>query len=423
MAGPVFHLPLNLRKLPMAERREKLRAIPGLEPEELAATAGAEEMLDLADVMVEAAVGLLPVPIGVATGMLIDGALYDVPLAVEEPSVVAAATYAGRLTRASGGIETWATDPIMTAQVYVEGARPDAAASIAAARAEIVALVHAALPSLEARGGGLREIETRGLAVTGLLRVDLHIDVRDAMGANILDTAAEAVRGRLEAVTGGRTLMSIITNAAARRLAGARLSVRVADLATDRITGGEVAARIDLASRLAQEDPERAVTHNKGIMNAVSGLALATGNDTRAVEAAAHLHACRRGSYRGLSEYRLSGGRLEGRLEMPLPLAVVGGGVSINPAARLALKLLGSPDATGLSRIAAAVGLAQSLAALRALVTEGIQKGHMRHQAYRIAWLAGARGPEIRRLADRLAAESTFASARAAELLAEMRRT
>ncbi len=423
MAGPGFHLPPNFRKLTMAERREKLGAIPGLEPAELAATAGADEMLDLADVMVEAAVGLLPVPIGVACGLLIDGTLFDVPIAVEEPSVVAAATFAGRLTRASGGIETWASDPVMTATVYIEGAHAGADAGIAAAREEIEALIRAALPSLEARGGGLREIEARGLEGTGLLRVDLHIDVRDAMGANILDTAAEAVRGRLEAATGGRTLMSILTNAAARRLAGARLSVRVADLATDRITGGEVAARIELASRLAQEDPDRAVTHNKGIMNAVSGIALATGNDTRAVEAAAHLHACRDGSYRGLSQYRVNGERLEGRLEMPLPLATVGGGVGINPAARLALKLLGSPGATGLSRIAAAAGLAQNLAALRALVTEGIQRGHMRHQAYRVAWLAGARGPEIRRLAERLAAESTFASARAAELLAEMRRT
>lgn len=416
-----FHLPPNLRKLTVAQRRELLRALPGLEAEELAATAGQGDLLDLADVMVEAAVGFLPVPIGVVTGLPVDGAAIDVPLAVEEPSVVVAATYAGRLLRACGGLQTWASEPVMTAQVFLRGAREGSAEAIAGAREEIGRLVAAALPSLQARGGGLRDVETRSLPGTGLLRVHLHIDVRDAMGANILDTAAEAVRGLLEQVSGGRALMSVLTNASSRRLAGARFSLRVADLAAGEATGAEVADRIVLASALAQEDPDRAVTHNKGIMNAVASLALATGNDTRAVEAAAHAWAARDGAYRGLSVYSREGDRLQGSLEMPLPLATVGGGVSVNPAARFALKLLGGPDARGLARIGAAVALAQNLAALRALVTEGIQAGHMRHHALRLAWLAGARGPQIRQVADQLAAESCFASARAAELVARMR--
>ena len=423
MGSAGFHLPPNLRKLTITERRERLRAVPGLDPEEWTATAASADLLDLADVMVEAAIGLLPVPIGVATGLLIDGEVHDIPLAIEEPSVVAAATYAGRLIRASGGMATWASEPVMTAQIFVEDAREGATERIAGARSEIEELVRKALPSLEGRGGGLREIEVHALPGTALLRVHLHIDVRDAMGANILNRAAEAAKERLEAVTGGRTLMCVLTNAATRRLAGARFSMRVTDLAAGRATGEEVADRIVLASRLAQEDPQRAVTHNKGIMNAVSALALATGNDTRAVEAAAHAHACRDGAYRGLSHFAREGDRLQGRLEMPLPLATVGGGVAVNPAARLALKLLGNPGATRLSRIAAAAGLAQSFAAVRALVTEGIHKGHMRYQGRRLAWQAGARGPEILRLADRLAAESCYTSARAAELLAEMRRT
>ncbi len=414
-----FHLPPNLRKLTVAQRRALLGGLPGLDPEELAATAGQGDLLDLADVMVEAAVGFFPVPIGVVSGLPIDGAARDIPLAVEEPSVVAAATYAGRLLRACGGIETWAGEPVMTAQVFLEGAREGAEESLQSARQEIAALVASALPSLQARGGGLRGVAMLRLPRTGLLRVHLDIDVRDAMGANILDTAAEAVRPRLEALSGGRALLCVLSNAARGRVAGARFSLRVADLAAGDRPGVEVADRIALASAAAQEDPDRAVTHNKGIMNAVAGLALATGNDTRAVEAAAHAWAARDGAYRGLSVYSREGDRLEGRLEMPLPLATVGGGVSINPAARLALKLLGSPDGCGLARIGVAVGLAQNLAALRALVCEGIQQGHMRHHALRLAWLAGARGPQIRRVADRLAEESCYTSARAAELVAE----
>ncbi len=407
----------------MAERRALLGSLPGLEAEELAATAGEGDLLDLADVMVEAAIGFIPVPIGVVTGLPIDGATVDVPLAVEEPSVVAAATYAGRLLRASGGIRTWASEPVMTAQVFLEGAGEGACEAVTAAREELEALVRNALPSLYGRGGGLRDLEALMLPRTGLLRVHLHIDVRDAMGANILDTAAEATRELLERLSGGRVLMSVLTNAAARRLAGASVSLREDALAAEEATGAEVAQRIVLASALAQEDPDRAVTHNKGIMNAVAALALATGNDTRAVEAAAAAWACRDGACRGLSVYSRTGGRLEGRLEMPIPLATVGGGVNVNPAARLALRLLGSPDGPGLARIAAAAGLAQNLAALRALVTEGIQKGHMRHHALRLAWLAGARGPQVRQVADRLAAESCYTSARAAELVAQARRT
>jgi hydroxymethylglutaryl-CoA reductase len=415
-------LPPNLRKLSVAQRRERLAALPGVEAAALAATAGATpDLLDLADVMVESAIGLMPVPIGVAPGFLIDGESRDVPLAVEEPSVVAAATLAARLTRAGGGLRTWASEPVMTAQVFVERTGPDAVAAVERDRQGIAEAARVALASITARGGGLRGIEAAWLPATAVLRVQLDIDVRDAMGANILNTAAEAVRSRLEQATGGRVLMSVLTNAAEHRLAGAELSVRAADLGSEVFTGEEVADRIVRASAIAQEDPGRAVTHNKGIMNAISALALATGNDTRAVEAAAHAWAARTGACRGLSTYARSGDRLTGRLEMPLPMATAGGAVSVHPAARLALQLLGNPDGRGLARIAAAVGLAQNLAALRALVAEGIQRGHMRHHAWRLAWQAGARGGEIRLVAEQLAGESLYTSARAAQVLAALR--
>jgi hydroxymethylglutaryl-CoA reductase len=239
--------------------------------------------------------------------------------------------------------------------------------------------------------------------------VDLLIDVRDAMGANRLNAAAERARPLLEEMGRGRVLMAILTNAAEERRAGACFSLPVDRLGVrlpPGMSAAEAARRIAAASRLAQEDPSRAVTHNKGIMNGISSLALATLNDTRAIEAAAHAWAARGGSYRGLSRYTVEGGVLRGDIELPLALATAGGSVDFHPASRASLAILGNPDARRLARIAAALGLAQNLAALLALVTTGIQQGHMRYHAARMAWRAGARGQEARRLAQELAAGS-----------------
>ena len=412
-------LPPNLRKLPVTERRLRLRSALDLTDEEWEASGG--PLLELADVMIESAVGVMAVPLGVAPGFLIDGAVRDLPMATEEPSVIAAATYAAAIIRGGGGFSTWADDPVMTAQVLLEGCHTDAPARVEAARERVAAELMQALPRLAARGGGFRDLDVRTLSGCGVLRVHIHVDVRDAMGANLLNTAAEAAGRLLESITGGRILMAILTNSSARRKAGARFSLDPRVLASGGVDGADVAARIVRASRVAQEDPDRAVTHNKGIMNGISALALATGNDTRGIEAAAHAWAARDGGYRGLSVYSMEAERLEGTLELPLPLATVGGGVSVHPTARMALKLLGGPSAVELGRIAAALGLAQNLAALRALVTEGIQAGHMRHHATRVAYQAGARGDELAEVAAVLGEEGVFRVERAREILAARR--
>ncbi len=244
------------------------------------------------------------------------------------------------------------------------------------------------------------------------------------MGANVLNTAAEGIRGTLERLTGGRAVMAILSNAARERRAGARFRLpvgRLDPLAPAGMDGAEVARRVVLAARIASEDPDRAVTHNKGILNGISSVALATFNDTRAVEAAAHAWAGRDGRYRPLSEYRLSAGVLEGSLELPLALGTVGGAVRFHPASRLALRILGHPDSRRLCRIAAAVGLAQNLAALLALVTEGIQRGHMKYHAARLAWAAGARGPEVRRVVRLMDRASVFTAEEARRALRAVR--
>jgi hydroxymethylglutaryl-CoA reductase len=267
----------------------------------------------------------------------------------------------------------------------------------------------------------------------GLVRVELRVDVRDAMGANVLNSAAERLRGMLETVSGGAALMCILSNSARERRAGARFSLPLDHLwhaGRPGMPPEALARRIVAASAVAQADPERAVTHNKGIMNGISALALATGNDTRAIEAAAHAWAARTGEYRGLSSFSLveaaGGPALAGELELPLALGSVGGSVGFHPASAFSLRLLGHPSGVGLARIAAALGLAQNFAALLALVGEGIQRGHMRLHASRIAYRAGAREREIplvaSRLASRAAAGGHIEPAEVSAILDEVRR-
>jgi hydroxymethylglutaryl-CoA reductase len=384
----------------------------------------ATPMLSIADVMVESAVGCIPIPLGIADGFLIDGEEVAVPMAVEEPSVIAAASFAAWLVRPDGGFTTWASPPLMTAQVFLEGVTEEGERKLAACAERVRSTLAPVLSSLQRRGGGFRELRVTRLSGSGTVRADLVIDVRDAMGANRLNSAAERVRPVFESESGGRTLMAILTNAARERLAGARFSIRMDRLGIRLpagMDGAEAARRVARASALAQEDPSRAVTHNKGIMNGISSLALATMNDTRAVEAAAHAWAARGGQYRGLSTFAVEGDALSGELELPLALATVGGSVDFHPAGRASLAVLGTPDAQRLSRIAAALGLAQNFAALLALVTTGIQEGHMRYHAARIAYRAGARGQEARRLAESLAGTESADIDTARAMLARLR--
>jgi hydroxymethylglutaryl-CoA reductase len=405
-------------------RRDELKRLFAFDTEEWDALSAAPALLEISDVMVESAVGCAPLPLGIAEGFLVDGEQLAIPLAVEEPSVIAAASFAARIVRGAGGFHTQASEPLMTAQVFLEGVTPEGEERLRGCAPRIRDALSVLLASLERRGGGFRGARVARLPVTGVVRVDVLVDVRDSMGANRLNSAAELIRPLVESVSGGQALMAILSNEARDRIAGARCEIRCAAL--DRLlppamSGQEAARRIAAASAVAQEDPSRAVTHNKGIMNGISSLALATMNDTRAVEAAAHAWAARNGSYAGLSTWNVAQGQLVGVLEMPLPLASTGGSVGFHPASRASLRILGFPDSPRLCRIAAAVGLAQNFAALLALVTHGIQKGHLRYHSARLAWRAGARGTEVRRLADILARSGNPDEETVLALLARLR--
>ena len=417
-------LPTGFHRLELQARREALRESFDIPSEEWEALTATPLLLDLADVMVESAGGCIAVPVGVAHGFLIDGQETAIPMAVEEPSVIAAARFAARLVRRDGGFTTWSTPPLMIAQVFLESVSEDGMRRLEACEPLVRERLSRELASLERRGGGYQGMETSRLSPSGTVKVELSIDVRDALGANRINGAAESLRPLLERESGGRTLMAILSNDARGRRAGARFALPVDRLGMGLPAGmnaPEAARRIAAASTVAQEDPARAVTHNKGIMNGIASLALATLNDTRAVEAAAHAWAVRGGRCRGLSTFAVQGGVLSGELELPLALATVGGSVDFHPAARASLRILGDPDAPRLSRIAAALGLAQNFAALLALVTHGIQKGHMRYHAARLAWGAGARGLEARRVADEMAREGPSDLAAAREALRRVR--
>lgn len=422
----------RFRRLCLEQRRVAVAEVFGRDPLESQATSCAAGLDELADIMVESAVGVLPVPLGIATGLVVDGVEHAVPMATEEPSVIAASSFAARIVSMGGGFTTWATEPVMATHVYLEDVPAGRELHLHSCEAEVRAALHRTLAAMEARGGGYRGMSVTRLPETGLVRVALRIDVRDAMGANVLNTAAEQARGVLERASGGTALMCILSNAAGERRAGARFSLPVDLLGhacPPDMSAAELARRIAAASALAREDPERAVTHNKGIMNGISAMVLATGNDTRAVEAAAHAWAARDGRYRGLSSFTVEhapqGELLRGELELPLALGSVGGSVGFHPATAFSLRVLRRPSGVSLARIAAALGLAQNLAALAALVGAGIQRGHMRLHASRMAYGAGARGAEIpslaARLSSRIATHGRVDAAQARALLDELR--
>jgi hydroxymethylglutaryl-CoA reductase len=416
-------LPEGFRKLAPGQRKAAWETLFLLDDDERAAAAAGPGAFELADLMVEAAVGVLPLPLGIASGFLIDGQKVDIPLAVEEPSVVAAAGYAAHIIAKGGGFITEADEPLMESYVYLEGVDDEGLGRIRASEGEVRAALLSVQSSLERRGGGLRAMKVERLPDTGLVAVELSIDVRDAMGANILNTAAETAKPVLEAASGGRALMCILSNASPARRARARFSLPFELLGpyARGCTGKEAARRMTLAWALTDEDPRRAVTHNKGIMNGVAALVQATMNDTRAVEASAHAWAARTGRVRPLSRFSVSGETLVGELDLPLALGIVGGSVDLHPASRAALRLLGNPDSRGLARIAAALGLAQNFSAVLALVCGGIQQGHMRLHAARLAYRAGARGEATRKAADLMARNGIYTMEAARQAVAQLK--
>ena len=362
---------------------------------------------ETADKFVENVLGIYALPYGVALNVRVNGKDYLVPMVVEEPSVVAAASNAAKLVRAGGGFSAEVDPPLMTSQIQLTGVAdaPRARAAILAHEKELLALADRAAAGLVARGGGARAIEVRTLGETAdrMIVVHVYVDCRDAMGANLLNGIAEALSDRLAKLANANVGLRILTNLCDRRRVRITCRIPASVLATDEMDGERVIDGIVNASRFAELDPYRAATHNKGVMNGIDAVVIATGNDWRAVEAGAHAYAARSGVYSPLSTWRREGsepaGVLVGRLELPLALGTVGGTLRVHPAARLSLRMLGVESASELAQIAAAVGLANNLSAVRALATDGIQRGHMALHARSVAVAAGAAGAMVERVA------------------------
>jgi hydroxymethylglutaryl-CoA reductase len=386
-----------------------------------------------ADKIVENVLGTYALPFGVALNFRINDVDRWVPMVVEEPSVIAAASNAAQRVRSGGGFRANVFDELMTAQIEVHAVTdPEAARSrILAETAELLEFAAELTPGLVARGGGPRELEVRLLG-EGFLVVHVHVDCRDAMGANLVNSIAEGLGPKIALLAHGRLGLRILTNLCDRRRV--KVTCRIPPEGLVKHPDGpasshfsleeeaaHVAEAIESASRFAELDPYRAATHNKGIMNGVDSVVIATGNDYRAVEAGAHAFAARSGVYRPLAIWRRDGSSLNGSLELPLSLGIVGGTLRVHPTARLALQMLGVNTAAELAEVAAAVGLASNLSALRALATEGIQRGHMALHARSVATLAGATGDEVEKVAEQLAKDGKIHAEHARIVLACLR--
>jgi hydroxymethylglutaryl-CoA reductase len=418
----------GLYDLPTAGRLARVVSAAGLEPPALdGLTPDGGLTTEHAERMIENVIGLFALPLGVAANFIVNGREVLVPMAIEEPSVVAGASFMARLAREGGGFMAEASEPEMIGQIQVlDCPDPEAAKErLLASRAEILAEADRVDPVIVGLGGGARSLEVRILESTGagpMLIVHLIYDTRDAMGANAVNTAAERLAPLIESLTGGRAHLRILSNLADRRLARARCRIPPSALAFETYSGERVRDGIIEAWAFAEADPYRAATHNKGIMNGVDAVVIATGNDWRAIEAGAHAYAARSGRYTSLSRWgRDEDGALEGSLEMPLAVGIVGGATRVHPGAKASLALLGVTSARELAEIIASVGLAQNLAALRSLATEGIQRGHMGLHARQVAIAAGAQGREIEEVARRMAAEGLVRPDRAEAHLREIR--
>jgi hydroxymethylglutaryl-CoA reductase len=413
-------------RLPLLERLDIIAEWAGLDEAEKSTLSGLGLENGQADLMIENTLGTFELPLGVAVNFLINGQDYLIPMAVEEPSVLAAVSHAAKLFRAGGGFETEASDPVMIGQIQVLDV-PDldaAVAAIEANKADLMQRADRCDPVIVEFGGGARDMVARPFPDTPvgpMLVVHLYFDTRDAMGANAVNTAVETLAPLVADLTGGRTSLRILSNLADHRLATARGTIPAAALATDDIPGEEVARLIEEANAFAIVDPYRAATHNKGIMNGVDAVVIATGNDWRAIEAGAHSYAARNGRYQSLTDWHVDqNGDLFGEITLPMAVGLVGGATKVHPAAKVAIKILKVKTAVELAQVIAAVGLAQNLGAIKALSTVGIQRGHMRLHARQVAMAAGASEDQVQRLADQLVAEKQINTERAKQLLAEM---
>jgi hydroxymethylglutaryl-CoA reductase len=404
-------------KLSREERVKKLKELTGLSEEEMAPLVNPSEMdMDILDHMIENVVGTMTLPLGIATNFQINNKDYLVPMAIEEPSVVAAASNAARIARPHGGFHATDSGPVMIAQVQaVEVPAPfEAKVKILQRKQEFIELANEQDPILVKFGGGARDVRVRVIdsAVGPMLITELIVDTQDAMGANAVNTMAEAIAPKIESISGGRVLLRILSNLADLRLVNAR-----AVFDKELLGGEEVVDGIIAAWAFAEADPYRCATHNKGIMNGIDAVVIATGNDFRAIEAGAHSYASKDG-YGSLTKYeKTAEGNLAGSIEIPMAVGLVGGATKVHPVARACVRILGVETSTELGHVIASVGLAQNLAALRALASEGIQKGHMSLHARNVAATAGAKGELIEKVAEQLVREEQIKVERAKEIL------
>ena len=408
-------------KLSPRERLALVKEFAGLSDEECNLLQKTGSLpLEAADHMIENVVGAFPLPLGIGVNFLINNRDYLIPMAIEEPSVVAAASYAAKMVREGGGFQTSSTPPVMIGQIQVvDIADADKAKQrVLEAKQEILEKANAQDPVLASVGGGAKDLDAKVISTTvgPMLIVELHVDCRDAMGANAVNTMAEAVAPTIERITGGRVYLRIISNLATKRLAKAWCTVP-----KDTLGGEEVVDGIVNASAFAAADPYRAATHNKGAMNGIIAVILATGNDHRAIEAGAHAYAALNGRYTSLSTWEKNEkGDLKGTIELPMAVGLIGGAVRTHPIAKIAVKILGVKTANEFAEVLAAVGLAQNLAALRALAHEGIQRGHMALHARNIAIAAGAEEKIVDLVAERMVKERKIRMDRAKELIKEL---
>ncbi|MEM0505367.1 MAG: hydroxymethylglutaryl-CoA reductase, degradative [Sulfolobales archaeon] len=408
-------------KLRVDERANMIKELVGLTDEELNLIKTSKIGLNIADKMIENVIGTFELPLGIATNFLINNKDYLIPMVIEEPSVVAAASNGARMCREGGGLFAVGTESLMFSQIQLVGVTSPhtAAMKIIQNKDEILRIANEKDPILVGLGGGAKDLEVRVIQspVGPMVITHLIVDVKDAMGANAVNTMAEAVAPFIEKLTGGKVLLRIISNLADRRL------VRVWTKVPKEVVGGpEVVDGIVYAWAFAASDPYRAATHNKGIMNGIVAVGLATGQDTRALEAGAHAYAARSGRYTTLSTWEKDeNGDLVGYLEMPMAVGIVGGATRVNPIAKISLKILGVKSARELAEVMGSVGLAQNLAALRALVSEGIQKGHMKLHARQIAIAVGAQGEEVDKVVSEMVREGVIRMDKAKEILNRLR--
>ncbi|MDR0493226.1 MAG: hydroxymethylglutaryl-CoA reductase, degradative [Nitrososphaerota archaeon] len=411
-------------KLPPKERLALVAEFAGLTPEETLLLEQSSSLpTEVGDHMIENFIGVFSEPLGVAVNFQINGKEYLIPMATEEPSVIAAASYAAKMVRDGGGFQTSSTTPVMIGQIQVAILKDAnvAQTEVLAAKDQILKKANEQDPVLNSFGGGAKDLGAKVIDTTlgTMLIVELYVDCRDAMGANAVNAMAEAVAPLIESLTGGQVYLRIISNLATRRLAKAWCVV------PKEVLGGEaVVEGIAYASAFAEADPYRGSTHNKGALNGIIAVILATGNDHRAIEAGAHAYAALNGKYTSLSRWtKNSSGDLEGVIELPMAVGLIGGAVKTHPIAKIAMKILGVKSANEFAEVLAAVGLAQNLGALRALASEGIQRGHMSLHARNIAVIAGAHDSQIDAVAERMVRDRKVRVDYAKEILTELNKS